>query len=153
MRAMKPLVLLLLLFATACAGGGAMRANVTRQLGIATRTNIDTYTRRILQRHQYVIQREALETNMYYETQWRPRTPFDDERELGATSAETRILIRARPRSREAETYTASMTFENRLQLQNGEWVTLAATDEFREYAQRISDELVGELARGIRVR
>ena len=153
MRAMKPLALLLVLVVSACASGGGARANVSRQIGTSTPNDLETVVRRVLQKHQYVLQRQEAETNLYYETQWRARTPFDDERELGATSAESRIIVRARPRSREAQTYTASFTIENRLQMQTGEWVTLPPTAEFREYAAEIGDEMARELAAGIRVR
>jgi hypothetical protein len=86
-------------------------------------------------------------------TLWGVRQPFDDERALGATSAESRIIVRARPRSREANIYAVTIVVENRLRMEGGEWAELPATSEFSAYARSIASELSRELAQGIRER
>lgn len=147
---------LFVLFATvtaACASSGSAVRPVSQSVGTASRGDLDETLRQVLARNQYVLEREILETNMTYETRWRARAPFDDERELGATQAETRIVVNARPRSREANIYTVNMTVENRLMMGSGDWETLAPTPEFRTYAQSIVNELSRELLQGIRVR
>ena len=155
MRAMKGMCALLLLALTlgACASTGGGRSEVTRSVGTSSRGELDETVRTILTRNQYVLEREQLETNMLYETRWRLRQPFADEVAQGATSAESRIIVRARPRSREANIYTVTVTFENRIRTGDGEWVELVATPEFTKYAQDIAGELSRELVQGIRVR
>jgi hypothetical protein len=148
--------LLVIIGLTACAStggstGGAM--SVTRNVGTSPRAEVDSKTRLIFQRHQYVLQREQLESNMYYESQWRARQPFDDEIEHGARSAESRLIVRARLRSRETDQYAVSLVVENRLQTVDGQWLTLAATPEFTAYARTIADDLADQLIQGIRVR
>jgi hypothetical protein len=155
LRLALPLVLVVL---TGCASAGASAsADVSQQLGTSTRSEAAAKTRVILQRHQYVLQREegvsGRETNMYLETQWRPRTAFDDERALGAEAAETRIIVRARPRVRDGDVYTVAMTVENRVRMADGAWVTPQATREFTAYARNIADDLRRELLQGIRAR
>lgn len=154
MRAMRWIcALLLALTLGACASTGGGRSGVTQSVGTSSRGELDETVRLILTRNQYVLEREVLETNMLYETRWRLRQPFEDERALGATQAESRIIVRARPRSREANIYTVTVTFENRIRTGDAEWVEVAATPEFTRYAQDIAGELSRELAQGIRVR
>ena len=154
MRAMRWIcALLLALTLGACASTGGVRSGVTQSVGTSSRGELDETVRLILTRNQYVLEREVLETNMLYETRWRLRQPFEDERALGATQAESRIIVRARPRSREANIYTVTVTFENRIRTGDAEWVEVAATPEFTRYAQDIAGELSRELAQGIRVR
>lgn len=144
---------LLVMLVGACASTGGGRSEVTRSVGTSSRGELDQTVRTILTRNLYVIEREQLETNMLYETRWQVRQPFEDERAQGATQAESRIIVRARPRSREANIYTVSVTFENRIRTGDGEWVDLPATPDFTKYAQDIAGELSRELAQGIRVR
>lgn len=147
-------VLLLAVILTACASaGGGGRAAVTQTVGTAARGDLDSTLRMVLSRNQYVLERETLETNMTYETRWRLRQPFDDERALGATQAESRIIVRARPRSREGNNYTVTMTVENRIRTGDAEWVQVPATEQFSAYARELTSELERELATGIRVR
>ncbi|HUF51535.1 MAG TPA: hypothetical protein VMN60_11905 [Longimicrobiales bacterium] len=153
MKAMRHLARLLFVIALAGCASGAARPYVTVQAGTAPRLDIDTKLKLVLQRHQYVLVREEQETNLYYETQWRPRTPFDDEQGVGATHAESRIIVRARPRSRETANYTVSFTVENRLRTADAEWVSSAVTDQFGRYARELGGEFTRELAQGIRVR
>jgi hypothetical protein len=157
MRRLFGPLFLLALAACASSGGAGASADVTQQVGTAPRADANAKSRAILQRHQYVVQREegtsGRETNMYLETQWRPRVPFDDERALGAEAAETRLIVRARPRVRDGDVYTVAMTVENRLRMADGSWVSPPATSEFTAYARNIADDLRRELVQGIRVR
>jgi hypothetical protein len=148
-------VLLMLTFVACASTGGSAggAASVSSSVGTAPRAELDNTVRVILTRNLYVLERELLETNMLYETRWRVRQPFDDERALGATSAESRIIVRARPRSREANIYAVTIVVENRLRMEDGEWAELPATSEFSAYARSIASELSRELAQGIRVR
>ena len=154
MKAMRGTVALLAVaMLAACASTGGGRAAVTRSLGTAPRGDLDSTLRTVLSRNQYVLERELLETNMLYETRWRVRQPFDDERSLGAVQAESRIIVRARPRSREANIYTVTMTVENRVRTGDAEWVQIPATAQFSAYAEELANELERELVQGIRVR
>lgn len=152
-RMLRAAAVLFLVSAAGCASAGTPSPNVTAQVGTAARSELDSTVRQMLQRWQYVLQREALETSLMYETGWRARQPFDDEQALGARAAESRIIVRARPRSREANIYTVAMTVENRLQLADGSWTTPAATSEFSRYARDLARQLEQELVQGIRVR
>lgn len=154
MKARRNLMaLLVVMLAGAACASSSNAPTLIHQLGTAPRAELTEKTRLVLQRNQYVIQRETLETNLMLETQWRARQPYADEAADGAVVAETRVIVRARPRSREANVYTANMVVENRLQLADGSWVTRPPTDEFSRYARELASELERELVQGIRVR
>lgn len=153
MKARNLVALTVVVLAAAACASSSNAPTVVRQLGTAPRAELAEKTRLVLQRNQYVIQRETLETNLMWETQWRARQPYDDEAAVGAVVAETRVIVRARPRSREANVYTANMVVENRVQLADGSWVSPPPSDEFSRYARELASELERELVQGIRVR
>lgn len=95
----------------------------------------------------------GMSSNLFYETRWRQRTPFADEAAMGAQAAETRLIVRARARSRESNVYTVSFMAENRLRMKDGTWAAPELTDEFHAYVRPIADDLNRELIQGIRVR
>ena len=156
---------ILVLFATVAAGcasaggssGGLGSRRFEQNVGNATARDVERRTPRILDRYHYTIVRhETSERRTYIETDWRTRTPFEDEAARGISSTRTRIIIRARQRgatSGSSHLMTVDFIMENlALDEQSGEWRQGVATDMFRAYAKEIADRLKDEYIRGIRV-
>ncbi|CAN5659198.1 hypothetical protein BH23GEM10_BH23GEM10_10950 [soil metagenome] len=92
------------------------------------------------------------------QTYWRDCTLFDDERAAGYSAARTRLIGEARPRMRNpeggSELLTLSMRAENMGRLATGgEWMTMPATPEFREYTGTIASGIKAELDNRTRIR
>lgn len=104
---------------------------------------------RVIAQHGYVLEwQERKGTAYYFETQWKTRAPFDDERELGAEYARTRILFHARQHGR---WYRLRIEVENVLGTASGEWTHPPRTKMFNRYARRLTDDVRSELTTGIR--
>jgi hypothetical protein len=109
---------------------------------------------RLVQLHQFDVEREARESGIYIETRWRPRIPFDDERSLGINTAQSRVIVRANLRNTTelGELYSVSMVVETRVQTPGSqEWSYAIATSQYREWAQKLTDDLRRELDVGVR--
>ena len=90
---------------------------------------------------------------IYFESDWRYRGPFDDELELGIVDARTRLTINATPRTRGGmDLYTVRMMAETQVRFEDvNEYVIVPMTDMLMEYLKTISDDLRLELMQGIR--
>ena len=144
----------------ASAGGGSARlasGYFQQDVGNATARDVERRTPRILERYHYVIVRhETSERRTYIETDWRQRTPFEDEEARGISSVQSRIIIRARQRGG-AVGSTALMVVTFRMENlaldeDSGQWRQAVVTDMFRAYAKEIADRLKDEFTSGIRV-
>jgi hypothetical protein len=121
---------------------------------VVTLPDLDTKGRRILERHQFQIVRHDGPPDVYYETQWQQREPFDDERALGAVRAQSRILLKARQRNdtwAKAVAYTVDFYLENQVRHEGGDFTEVPATPQFTQYARRIASELEVEFRSGVR--
>lgn len=147
--------------AVACAAsggaGGAQPATYKTSLGT---TPIATFARqvpRILNLHQYQIERQDSSTAlMTIYTRWKERFPLQDEAESGVTEARTRFTVTARARSRTggtADVRVVELMAENMvLRGDTLAWHSGVMTPMFREYVDRLAEELKTELLTGLRV-
>ncbi len=147
--------------AVGCASAGGGSTGLTsrhfqQDVGNATARDVERRTPRILERYHYVIVRhETSERRTYIETDWRTRTPFEDEVARGISSVRSRIIVRARQRggAGSAALMVITFTMENlALYEDSGQWRQAVVTDMFRAYAKEIADRLEDEYTRGIRV-
>jgi hypothetical protein len=125
-------------------------------LGAATLFDLNQKTRQMFDRYQFQLIRVETSTDMtYYETEWKPRRPFDDEAEQGIAEARTRIIIQATPRTRAvmgADMSTVKMIAENQVRFENSvEWQYGTITSMVRAYLKSFSDDLTMEFRTGMR--
>jgi hypothetical protein len=137
---------------TANAPGTATRFE--RGLGVASARDVMDKTVKVIRQHQFEVFRTENPPNLYLETHWRSRAPFDDEQMQGVTAAQTRVIMRAAPRgtSTLAEFYSVDLTIENKVQRGGSEtWDATLATPQYIAYANRITQDLRDELNIGVR--
>jgi hypothetical protein len=138
------LLLLVLLSSAACAGGHGGSPLYRREIGIATAADASMLAEQVIHRYGYQIDRAEDSPEIRILTHWRPRLPFVDEAALGATAAESRILVVARIRSHTelGAHYNIMFTMENRLQMaMDLAWNESLNTRMFREYAGEIAND------------
>lgn len=144
------------LLAAACASSGSMTAgSVSKDLPTTTRIELESKARLLFSRHQFEIERVQTESQLYLESNWRERLPFDDELAQGVETAMTRLILQGRPRSRVRDDfYTAKVILENRVRLQGSQvWEQITNTPEFERYARRVAEDFEKELSMGIQRR
>ncbi|RKY88150.1 hypothetical protein DRQ09_03335 [candidate division KSB1 bacterium] len=162
-----------------CSGsfGGKTSGRFRTNLGLVTSYDFNEKTFRILNKYQYdVVRTEQTPEEQYVETQWKDHLPYADEQELGVVASRTRIILRARPRTR-SETREQTVKSQNMeelpvvgggkvlaglnrvefvaeymVQLQdNLEWQQIPMTKAVKKYLRRVADELKMEYVTGIR--
>lgn len=149
--------LLVLLVLTSCAGSGGTKSKDYRaDLGVATDFDALDKTRRILMSrfHYEIVREEHSSGSFYFETRWKERPLFEDERELGVISARTRLIISTRPRARYgsgmAQSNSIRMLGESQFILEGGgEWIKIPMTDAARNYMKTIANEFKTEFKAG----
>lgn len=135
--------------AAGCASTGNVPVLATtyrNEIGRASRIQIENQVPRVLNRHQYEIERlEDDRANTYYlQTRWKWREPFADEAETGYTQATSRIIIEARLISENA--WRVRLRAENRLRRPDStSWeepvITEMCKNHFDEIVQDIRTE------------
>lgn len=105
-----------------------------------------------LAKHGYIIvYEERTEDIDFYETQWKVRDPFDDERELGVQVAESRLIIRVR---KMRPNYSVMLTVESRALMEGGYgWKTVVVTPPLDRFARDLARSMRIDMAMGIRIR
>jgi hypothetical protein len=139
-----PLVFLVSLGTVACASGGPSSPLYRKEVGQASGPDAITLAEQVIHRHGYVIDTAEEAPEIRILTHWRPRLPFEDEELAGITSAETRILVVARPRQTvdQGTFYNIYFTMENRLGVAGDpSWSEILNTPMFREYADAIYND------------
>jgi hypothetical protein len=146
-----------------CASGGSGKAaeapkaqasGFYKNIGDATLVDLEAKGKRILDRRSFHIVRQEGPPEVYYETQWLAREPFDDERALGVVAAQSRVLLRGRERNTtwaKATTYTIDFYVENQVRRQGGDFTEIPASKQFTQYARSIASEIENELRSGVR--
>jgi hypothetical protein len=133
----------------------AASSDYVRDVGVATALDIATWTTRLLDDWQYVIIRRDGPPEIYFETSWRAREPFLDERERGVTAAEERILVRGRrrpPIGTAHDLFTVRLTVESRVMLVGREdWHQIPATPMFVKHASELARQLELRFDSGVR--
>jgi len=123
-------------------------------VGTATATDIRNTVPRILSKYQYQISRvEESSDQIYVQTQWNNRTPFEDEYDAGVKNARTRIIIEARPRTRVGTILnTVRFTAENMVLFDlEGDWENRSLSQEGERYIRAIVNDLKADLDMGVR--
>ena len=143
-----------------CAGsssGGLSSTSFRSDLGLTTGLVLSEQAERILiGKHQYQIQIfDQSSDRSYFETAWKDRLLFDDEREAGVKQAKSRIILEGRARLRASVGSTLRVKFkgENQLLYQktgNGETGS-EITPLCKEYFKEIANDLKTEFSTRIR--
>ncbi len=140
-------------------GSGSSNGRVevyNNDLGIATNYGIQDQTQEILvnKYHFEVLYYDDTSNRVYVETDWKERTPFEDERHQGVLQAKSRIILEARPRGRTGETSRMSVRFkgENLLYFSDtASWERGHMTRQCRAYFKEIANELKTRFATLVR--
>lgn len=149
------MTLVALLLLAGCSTFGANRSALQRSIGTASLHDVMDKSDMVMTRNQFQIVRRDINKRVYIETHWRDRVPFADEASGGVVTAQTRVIITARPRSATAlgQLYTVDMRIENRVRHALGsDWITTSPTSDYRTWATGIATELRAELDVGVRV-
>lgn len=158
-----PLLALGVVASLSCASGSQRGAGAAdlgsfrRDLGTATLTDVQRHVPRVLNRHQYEIERDdASPTLLTIQTRWNARYPLQDEIDRGVVEARTRLMLTARSRFRTgsaADVRVVELRAENMVLMGDSTaWSHGFTTPMFVAYLDRIADELRTELQAGIRV-
>ena len=155
-----PIILMSALFLT-CAGSitpGANLIEYTANVGTGSAYDVKDKVQRLLIRYQYeVVRTEQTVDQIYFETEWKNRTPFDDEGELDMVEGRTRFIINATHRVRSstagADRYVVHVKGENMVRYSySQEWARVPMTKMLRAYFVKFAEDLRLELRTGIRV-
>ncbi|MFC1564427.1 hypothetical protein ACFL6G_05785 [candidate division KSB1 bacterium] len=144
------------LFLIQCAGGTTKSTSGYREtIGDYRRGDISFQTRKLLEKYGFEFERfEAGSAgDIYIETRWKTRTPYDEEAANGVISARTKIIIRGRDTGRSLnftsnETmYKAVFETENDVMLTGQrEWSKQSYCEELTKYLKKLYEELESEL-------
>ncbi len=138
-----------------CASSDTVREQTYRSnLGTATDTDIQRIVPNILSRYNFTIYRDDITLDgIYFETEWKERDLFDDEKALGATEARSRIYVTARPRTAQASSlHRVNFEVQNEILIEGEEgWNRETITEEAEEYFSEIARTLRVEFDTGIR--
>jgi hypothetical protein len=149
-----PVALIVLVAACSARGTTANLTRFDRSVGIGTGPDIQERVTKVLNQHQFLVEREQEPPNLYVETRWRNRQPFDDEQALGISSAQIRLIVRTSARSStpQGQLFNVHLGIETRVRLQGGEdWTSAVATPQYVEYTNLIFEDLRRELEIGVR--
>jgi hypothetical protein len=148
-------IIILSIALAGCASSDTVREQTYRSnLGTATDTDIQRIVPNILSRYNFTIYRDEITLDgIYYETEWKDRDLFDDERALGVTEARSRIYVTARPRTAQASSlHRVDFEVQNQVMIEGEEdWNRETITDEAETYFSEIARTLRVEFESGIR--
>ncbi len=147
-------------FSCAAGSGGASGPETYRErLGQATPYDFARYTRQIMERYHFEIERsDSTESQHVIRTRWQHRYPFEDEQAVGAVDAMTRFIIQARSRGGVGAAGASNLSVvefvaENQLLMGDPEaWRRDILTAQYRDYLREITQALKTEFSTGIRV-
>ena len=148
------LISLICLIITSCAGsGGLIKPNRHMAVvGEGSYFNFQNSAEKILDRYHYTVyRREEYGARLYIETQWKDHKPLDDEFDLGISDVQTRLIIEARPKMRDASSNRAMNTvkFSGEVLVRLGpmsDWKELAMTPSRKKYFKQCADDLKFDL-------
>ena len=148
------LISLICLIITSCAGsGGLIKPNRHMAVvGEGSYFNFQNSAEKILDRYHYTVyRREEYGARLYIETQWKDHKPLDDEFDLGISNVQTRLIIEARPKMRDASSNRAMNTikFSGEVLVRLGpmsDWKELAMTPSRKKYFKQCADDLKFDL-------
>ena len=148
------LISLICLIITSCAGsGGLIKPNRHMAVvGEGSYYNFQNSAEKILDRYHYTVyRREEYGARLYIETQWKDHKPLDDEFDLGISNVQTRLIIEAKPKMRDASSNRAMNTvkFSGEVLVRLGpmsDWKELAMTPSRKKYFKQCADDLKFDL-------
>jgi hypothetical protein len=148
------LISLICLIITSCAGsGGLIKPNRHMAVvGEGSYFNFQNSAEKILDRYHYTVyRREEYGARLYIETQWKDHKPLDDEFVLGISNVQTRLIIEAKPKMRDASSNRAMNTvkFSGEVLVRLGpmsDWKELAMTPLRKKYFKQCADDLKFDL-------
>ncbi len=148
------LISLICLIITSCAGsGGLIKPNRHMAVvGEGSYYNFQNSAEKILDRYHYTVyRREEYGARLYIETQWKDHKPLDDEFILGISNVQTRLIIEAKPKMRDASSNRAMNTvkFSGEVLVRLGpmsDWKELAMTPLRKKYFKQCADDLKFDL-------
>jgi hypothetical protein len=139
-------------------GGSTLSHTYIANVGTATSFDVNEKTRRLIDKHHYVIFRHEQSQDMiYFETEWRDRAPFQDEQDNGIIQARTRFILEARPRIRaevagSSDLNNVRLIFENMVLFESSpDWQYVPMTAMCKSYVRRIADDLNTDFRTGFR--
>lgn len=156
----KTTILILISFICGCAasssGGKISLISYSTNVGVATTFDFKDKTERILNKYQFQIERyEEYGDRLYIETKWKDRIPFEDEKKDGIIAARSRLIVKARPRTRTGITVKLNQIQfigENLVLFANREsWRPAPLTKMCKAYFKQCADDLKTEFRTGIR--
>ena len=148
------LISLICLIITSCAGsGGLIKPNRHMAVvGEGSYFNFQNSAEKILDRYHYTVyRREEYGARLYIETQWKDHKPLDDVFDLGISNVQTRLIIEAKPKMRDASSNRAMNTvkFSGEVLVRLGpmsDWKELAMTPLRKKYFKQCADDLKFDL-------
>lgn len=154
------LLILTILFINQCASSnftGGVDNTYTSTLGTVEDVGFDILIRRLESVHQYEIsRRESFRSGeSYIETYWKRDLPFGDTYSEREYEVETKITLRARPKTRSGlRLYTLSMVGEYREQVTDSLGTTSfkevnlppQANEYFKEVSRDLNDQVIGSI-------
>jgi hypothetical protein len=156
----KGMLLFLALIISGCAGSSsgkkAASHTYSTSLGTATTFDLNDATTQAFNKFQFqVLRYEESGDRIYVETQWKHRTPFEDEQQAGIVEARTRIIMEARPRIRSGggtKLHTIQLIGENSVVFAVANtWVNAPLSSMCKDYLKRIADDLKTRFSAGMR--
>lgn len=151
-----------ILLIAACSGTLARLGIDERTIGHASAHDIMTEVPAVLRRHGYAIYDARQDgSNLYIETGWQERAPFDDEAAQGVDYARTRFIARARMTA--PGIYELRIAAENQvrpgrnassnIRMREGlNWGTMPPTKMFKAFVTEVTGEIQMRVAAGLRV-
>ena len=128
--------------------GGASTVNI--EVGQATWGDLQTRVNRIYNRFQFRTSQEVGPPAIVVETEWKARTPFEDELDAGVTAARSRLLVRGRQRpgaTGSITLYVVNFYVETQVRTESSaDWVEVPASEQLKSWATEMADELRLEL-------
>ena len=131
-----------------CSSSGNLVGDSNRhsvRLGVSNVNTMKIETPRIFSRFGFVVQRqeEAL-SDVYFESRWKKRPPFEDEVKIGIKQANTRLIVRASPRATAGSAgHIYKVTLISETQYQNsetGKWTVSPPTEMAIARIEEIAD-------------
>jgi len=150
-------VIMIILFWGCAAFPESSKGTYSTRVGTGTATDIKVYTPRILNKYHYDIARfEESSDQLYFQTYWNNRSPFEDEEEMGIVDARTRFIITTRSRSRSGMRpgvmNTVRLEVENQVRFRDeDEWKRVDVSDDLQSFVRNIVLELRSEIDTGVR--
>ncbi len=152
-------VIIIGLFFTYCSGGTTKSIRGFRKnMGDHLRDDIIDQSTKLFFKHGFEVERqEGVEGetsgDVFIETKWKDRLPFDEEKADGIVAARTKIIIRARI-TQKALNFTSnqrmfkvSYTMENEFMVGlDREWVRRPLCSRLDAYCRRVYDEYKSQL-------